>query len=125
MTRSGSPTASNGFNFSVYQARLVPVTFTVYNAAPTNPGDNIYLTGNTVELGNWATTPATAVGAMLTNASTYPNWWLTVSVPAGKTIQYKFIRIRADGSVTWENGGNHSYTAPASGVGSVNTNWQY
>ena len=125
VTRSGSPTASNGFNFSVYQARLVPVTFTVYNAAPTNPGDNIYLTGNTVELGNWATTPATAVGAMLTNASTYPNWWLTVSVPAGKTIQYKFIRIRADGSVTWENGGNHSYAVPTSGVGAVNVNWQY
>ncbi len=125
VTRSGSSTASNAFNFTVYQAKLVPVTFTVTNALPTNPGDNIYLTGNTVELGNWATTTTTAVGAMLTNASTYPNWWLTVSVPAGKTIQYKFIRIRADGSVTWENGSNHSFTVPASGVGSVNTGWQY
>ena len=125
VTRSGSSTASNGFNFTAYQARLVPVTFTVYNAAPTNPGDNIYLTGNTAELGNWSTTTSGAVGAMLTTAGTYPNWWLTVSVPAGKTLQYKFIRIRADGSVTWENGANHSVTVPASGVGSVNTSWQY
>ncbi len=125
VTRSGSAVASNGFNFTAYQAKLVPVTFTVTNAIATNPGDNIYLTGNTVELGNWSTTPATAVGAMLTNASTYPNWWLTVSVPAGKTLQYKFIRIRADGSVSWENGGNHSFVVPASGVGSVSTGWQY
>jgi glycosidase len=125
VTRSGSATASNAFNFTAYQAKLVPVTFTVLNAIPTNPGDAIYLTGNTVELGNWASTPSTAVGAMLTTAGTYPNWWLTVSVPAGKTLQYKFIRIQANGSVTWENGANHSFSAPASGVGSVSAGWQY
>ena len=116
VTRSGSVTPSNGFNFSVYQAKLIPVTFTINNASPTNPGDNIYLTGNTVELGNWATTTTGAVGAMLTTPTTYPNWWLTVSVPAGKVIQYKAIKIQANGTVTWENGANHSYTVPASGV---------
>ena len=125
VTRSGSVTPSNTFSFTAYQGKLIPVTFTVNNAAPTNPGDNIYLTGNTVELGNWSTTTTGAVGAMLTNASTYPNWWLTVSVPAGKTLQFKAIRIRADGSVTWEAGANHSYTVPASGVGNVSINWQY
>lgn len=123
--RSGSAVNSNAFNVNVYQAKLVPVTFTVTNAAPTNPGDNIYLTGNTIELGNWASTKTGAVGAMLTNASTYPNWWLTVGVPAGKTIEFKFIRVRADGSVTWENGANHVVTTPASGVGNVNVGWQY
>ena len=95
------------------------------NASPTNPGDNIYVTGNTVELSNWASTTQNAVGAMLTTAGTYPNWWLNVSVPAGTTIQYKFIKIQSNGTVTWENGANHSYTVPASGVGSVNVNWQY
>ncbi len=125
VTRSGSVTPSNAFNFTAYQAKLIPVTFTVNNASPTNPGDNIYLTGNTVELGNWATTTGGAVGAMLTNASTYPNWWLTVSVPAGKVIQFKAIKIQSNGTVTWENGANHSYTVPSSGVGNVNINWQY
>ena len=125
VTRSGSVTPSNSFNFTAYQAKLVPVTFTVINASPTSPGDNIYLTGNTVELGNWAATTTGAVGAMLTNASTYPNWWLTVSVPAGKTLQFKAIKIQSNGTVTWENGANHSYTVPASGVGFVNFNWQY
>lgn len=123
--RAGSSTNSNAFGFDVYQAKLVPVTFTVNNAAPTNPGDQIYLTGDTLELGNWSTTRSGAVGAMLTTAGTYPNWWLTVAVPAGRTLQFKFIRIRADGTVTWENGANHVVTTPVSGVGNVNVNWQY
>jgi glycosidase len=125
VTRSGSGTLSNAFNFTAYQAKLIPVTFTVNNASPTNPGDNIYLTGNTIELSNWASTKQAAVGAMLTTAGTYPNWWLTVSVPAGATLQFKAIKIQANGTVTWENGSNHSYTVPASGVGTVNVNWQY
>jgi glycosidase len=125
VTRSGSSTASNTFNFGVHPAKLIPVTFTVNNAAPTNPGDAIYLTGNTLSLSNWASTKQAAVGAMLTTPTTYPNWWLTVSVPAGTTLQFKAIRIRANGTVTWESGANHSYTVPASGVGNVSFNWQY
>jgi hypothetical protein len=46
-------------------------------------------------------------------------------VPAGQSIQVKFIKIAANGSVSWEAGSNHSYTVPTSGTGSVNVNWQY
>jgi glycosidase len=114
---------SNGINFTVLAAKLIPVTFTVNNASPTSPGDYIFLTGDTVELSNWNTTWDGAVGPMLT--PNYPNWFLNVSVPAGKTIQFKFIKIAANGTVTWENGANHTYTVPASGVGFTNVNWQY
>ena len=71
-----------------------------------------------MELGNWNTTWDGAVGPMLT--PNYPNWFLNVSVPAGQTIQFKFIKIAANGTVTWENGANHSYTVPTSGTGFVN-----
>ncbi len=54
-------------------AKLIPVTFTVNNASPTQVGDYIFLTGNTVELGNWSTTWDGAVGPMLT--PNYPNWF--------------------------------------------------
>ena len=97
---------ANTIQFSVLTARLIPVTFTVNNATPTSPGDYIFLTGNTVELGNWGTTFDTAVGPMLD--PNYPNWFLNVSVPAGQSIQFKFIKIAANGTVTWENGANHS-----------------
>ena len=114
---------SNGIQLTVLTAKLIPVTFTVYNATPTAVGDHIFLTGNNVELSNWATTWDGAVGPML--APNYPNWFITASVPAGQTIQFKFIKIAANGAVTWEAGANHTYTVPTSGTGSVNVNWQY
>ncbi|MDQ1729437.1 MAG: cyclomaltodextrin glucanotransferase [Pyrinomonadaceae bacterium] len=122
VTNSGG-TVSNGIQYTVLTAKLIPVTFTVYNATPTSTGDYIFLTGNTIELGAWSTTWDGAVGPMLT--PNYPNWFLTASVPAGQTIQFKFIKIAAGGAVTWENGSNHTYTVPTSGTGFVNVNWQY
>jgi glycosidase len=122
VTNSGG-TVSNGIQYTVLTAKLIPVTFTVNNATPTSVGDYIFLTGNTVELGAWSTTWDGAVGPMLT--PNYPNWFLTASVPAGQTIQFKFIKIASGGGVTWENGSNHTYTVPTSGTGFVNVNWQY
>lgn len=114
---------SNTVPFTVLAAKLIPVTFTVNNATPTAFGDFIFLTGSTVELGNWSTTWDRAVGPML--APNYPNWFLNASVPAGRTIEFKFIKIAGNGTVTWENGANHKYTVPVSGTGSVNVSWQY
>jgi glycosidase len=122
VTKNGGA-VSNGIQMTVLTAKLIPVTFTVFNASPTQTGDYIFLTGNTVELGNWTTTWDAAAGPMLT--PNYPHWFLNVSVPAGQTIQFKFIKIAANGTVTWEAGSNHSYTVPTSGTGFVNANWQY
>jgi glycosidase len=120
---NSSNQVSNGIQFTELTAKLIPVTFTVNNATPTNTGDYIFLTGSTVELGNWSTTWDGAVGPML--PPNYPNWFLNASVPAGQAIQFKFIKIAANGAVTWENGSNHSYTVPSSGTGFVTVNWQY
>jgi hypothetical protein len=121
--KNSSGTAANTIQFTVLTAQLIPVTFTVNNATPTSPGDYIFLTGSTVELGNWGTTFDTAVGPMLD--PNYPNWFLNTSLPAGTNVQFKFIKIAANGAVTWENGANHSYTVPSSGTGFVTVNWQY
>jgi hypothetical protein len=121
--KNSGGTSANTIQFNVLTAKLIPVTFTVNNASPTNVGDFIFLTGSTVELGNWGTTFDTAIGPMLD--PNYPNWFLNSSVPAGQTIQFKFIKIAGNGTVTWENGANHTYTVPTSGNGSVNVNWQY
>ena len=104
-------------------AKLIPVTFTVNNATPTSTGDYIFLAGNTVELGTWSTTWDTAVGPMV--CPNYPNWFINAGMPAGTTIQFKFIKIAANGAVTWEAGNNHSYTVPTSGTGFVTVSWQY
>ena len=114
---------SNEIQYTVLTAKLIPVTFTVNNGSPTQVGDYIFLNGNTVELGNWNTTWDGAVGPML--ATNYPNWFLVAGMPAGQTIQFKFIKITSAGAVTWEAGANHTYTVPTTGTGSVNVNWQY
>jgi glycosidase len=121
--KNSSGTAANTIQFTVLTGQLIPVTFTVNNATPTNTGDYIFLTGNTIELGNWGTTFDTAVGPMLD--PNYPNWFLNASLPAGTQVQFKFIKIAANGSVTWENGANHQYTVPSGGTGYVTVNWQY
>jgi glycosidase len=113
---------SNTLPFTVLAARLIPVVFTVNNARPTNPGDYIFLTGSTVELGHWTPTWDAAIGPLL--CPNYPNWFSTVAVPAGQTIQFKFFKLTATGAITWENGPNHSYTVPTSGTGFVTINWQ-
>lgn len=120
--KSETGIAANTIPFTVLTAKLIPVTFTVHHATATNPGDFIFLTGSTVELGNWGTTFQTAVGPML--APEYPDWFLNVSLPASQTVEFKFIAIRQDGSVQWEGGANHTYTVPASGTSSVSVNWQ-
>ncbi|HEY3703994.1 MAG TPA: alpha-amylase family glycosyl hydrolase [Terracidiphilus sp.] len=121
--KTSAGTAANTAAFTVLAARLIPVTFTVNNATPTNTGDYIFVTGNTIELGNWGTTFQTAIGPML--APGYPNWFLNVALPAGKTVQFKFIDIQSNGNVVWENGSNHSYTVPSTGAGSISVSWQY
>jgi hypothetical protein len=120
--KNSAGTAANTIQFTVLTAKLVSVTFTVNNASPTNVGDYIFLTGNTVELGGWGTTFDTAVGPMLT--PNYPNWFINTSMPAGTAIQFKFIKIASNGTVTWEGGSNHTYTVPTGGTGSVTVNWQ-
>jgi len=120
---NSSSQVSNTIQYTVLTAKLIPVTFTVNNASPTQVGDYIFLTGSTVELGNWSTTWDGAVGPLLT--PNYPNWFGVASVPAGQTIQFKFIKIAANGAVTWEAGANHQYTVPTSGTGFVTVNWQY
>jgi hypothetical protein len=119
---SAKGTAANTIAFTVLTGKLIPVTFTVNNAPVANPGDYIFVSGNTTELGNWGTTFQTAVGPML--SPNYPNWFLNVSMPAGQTVQFKFIDIQANGNVIWEGGANHTYAVPASGTGFVTVSWQ-
>src|SRR5258708_30639307 len=105
--KNSSGTAANTIQFTVLTGQLIPVTFTVNNATPTNTGDYIFLTGSTIELGNWGTTFDTAIGPML--EPNYPNYFLNVSVPAGTGVQFKVIHIAPHGGGAREHGAKHQY----------------
>lgn len=78
--------------------------------ATTTVGQDIYVTGNRAELGNWS--PSSAL--KLTPTS-YPTWTVTVPLPGGTTFEYKYLRKDASGNVTWESGANRAATVPSSG----------
>ncbi|BBF44647.1 cyclomaltodextrin glucanotransferase [Lachnospiraceae bacterium KM106-2] len=99
----------------------IPVTFTIKNAT-TYYGQNVYIVGNTSELGNWA--PASAVGPG--TCANYPEWKVTAYLDPGQTIEFKAIKKESSSSsnVVWESGSNHTYTVPTSGSGSCTITWQ-
>jgi glycosidase len=118
---AGSVTSNSYANFQVLGGAQVSVRFVVNNAT-TVVGENVYLTGDRFELANWST--ATPVGPLFNQVVyQYPTWYLDVSVPASTTISFKFIKKNGS-TVTWEGGGNHTFTTPASGTATVNVNWQ-
>ncbi|RAL01442.1 putative glucan 1,4-alpha-glucosidase [Aspergillus ibericus CBS 121593] len=87
----------------------VAVTFDL--TATTTYGENIYLVGSISQLGDWDTSDGVALSADKYTSSD-PLWYVTVSLPAGESFEYKFIRIESDGTVEWESDPNREYTVP-------------
>ncbi|CAF3492262.1 unnamed protein product [Fusarium graminearum] len=103
---STSPTASPT---SCPIATSVAVTFV--ETVTTNFGETIKIVGNIPALGNWDTSKAVALSAS-DYTSSNPVWKATISLTAGQDIQYKYINVKKDGSVTWEKDPNRTYTVP-------------
>ncbi|MEV6306528.1 S8 family serine peptidase [Actinoplanes sp. NPDC051861] len=89
-------------------SRRVAATFNV--TGETYWGQNVFVTGNIGELGEWD--PARAVAL---SAAGYPVWSGEVSLPAGTAIEFKYLKKNPDGSVTWEQGENRSTVTPPGG----------
>lgn len=106
---------SNSFAYTVLSGDLNQVIFHVN--ASTNYGENIHIVGSIPELGNWDTDKCTE--AMM--CPDYPEWFLHVSVPAGTTFEFKFIKKDAAGDVIWESSPNRVFTSSASPTGTVDT----
>ncbi|MFE5257959.1 carbohydrate-binding module family 20 domain-containing protein [Streptomyces coelicoflavus] len=86
--------------------------------ATTSWGQNIYVTGNRPELGNW--NPGSALQL---DPAAYPVWKRDVELPEGTSFEYKYLRKDASGNVTWESGANR--TATVSGTGTaLNDTWR-
>lgn len=95
----------------------VPVTFRVANAGAVY-GQNLFVTGNRSELGNWA--PAGGVQLSIEGSGANAAWSRTVALPPSTAIQYKFLKRRAS-ATAWENdqassSGNREAITPACGA---------
>ncbi|GAA5041762.1 carbohydrate-binding module family 20 domain-containing protein [Streptomyces similanensis] len=87
--------------------------------ATTQWGQNIYVTGDNAALGGWNTG-----AALKLDPASYPVWKLTVSLPAGTSFAYKYLRKDANGNVTWESGANRTATVGSGGLVTLNDTWR-
>lgn len=90
------------------------VTFNV--RATTTFGDNIFVTGQLTQLGNWNPADAKPLSASRYTSSD-PLWSATIELPAATLFEYKYIRKTASGQVVWESDPNRRFTT-SSGCGS-------
>lgn len=109
-TGTGTGTATTSTSTGCATATTVAVTFNELKT--TTWGQTVKIVGNIAALGSWNTANAIALSASQYTSSN-PLWSGTISLPAGQAIQYKYIVVNTDGSVTWEADPNHSYTVPA------------
>ncbi|KAF2733382.1 1, 4-alpha-D-glucan glucohydrolase [Polyplosphaeria fusca] len=95
--------------------------------ASTFYGENIYLSGNGSDLGEYRQEDALALSAdEYTEAA--PLWFVDVELPVNDVVTYQFLRTRPNGTVVREMV-NRTYTVPgcegvaAPGEAVVNTTW--
>ncbi|KFZ08780.1 hypothetical protein V502_09155 [Pseudogymnoascus sp. VKM F-4520 (FW-2644)] len=104
-------------------ATSVAVTFD--EIVTTIYGQTIKIVGSDTILGSWNTGSGTSLSASGYTTSNHL-WTGTISFPPGEVIQYKYINVAADGTVTWEANPNHTYTVPATCATAVTVSntWQ-
>ncbi|CAE6489939.1 unnamed protein product [Rhizoctonia solani] len=87
--------------------------------ATTTFGDNIFLAGSTSQLGSWAPDSSIAM-----SSASYPIWTVSVTLPAGTSFSYKYLRKTSSGSVVWESDPNRGATAPSTGSSTLSDTWR-
>ncbi|TGJ85214.1 hypothetical protein E0Z10_g3547 [Xylaria hypoxylon] len=110
VTTTLSPTTTGGSGGDCPQATAVAVSFTVTKV--TVYGQTVKIVGNTSQLGNWDTSKAIALSASQYTSSN-PIWSGSVTLTPGQSVQYKYIVVNTDGSVTWEADPNRAYSIPS------------
>lgn len=111
-TATGTATATGTSTSATSCATATSVAVTFNELASTTYGQTIKIVGSVAALGSWNTANAVTLSASGYTSSN-PLWSATINLPAGTTIQYKYINVHSDGTVVWEADPNRSYTVPA------------
>ncbi|GIF06595.1 carbohydrate-binding module family 20 domain-containing protein [Actinoplanes siamensis] len=114
-TGTSAVTLSNSFNLA--DASATSVTFT--ETAATTTGTKVYVVGSIPALGGWNVADAIPLPAA---GST--TWSRAVVLPRSTTFEYKYLKKDASGNVTWESGGNRSYTTGTGTSYTVSDTWK-
>lgn len=111
-TATGTATKSSTTTTSTSCAAAATVSVTFNELVTTSYGDTIKIVGSIAALGSWNTANAITLSAS-DYTSSNPLWKVTIPLAAGQSFTYKFINIKADGTLKWESDPNRSYTVPS------------
>lgn len=115
-------TRSKSKPFTVLENKLVPITFVVKSAPFTLKGEELYISGETVGLGEWRKTAEHAAGPMLLSEDR--DYILCVPMPAGKEVKFKLLIMDKTGKVMNQESIVHTYRVPAQGPWRHKLDWQ-
>lgn len=118
---NGSVTIPSGFDFTVLEAAQIPVTLTLHGAPALAAGEQYYVTGDAVELGNNTTDFAHAVGPLLIPPTGDP--LITAPLPASTAVHLRFFKLASGTTPSAQESNTHIYTAPSSGTDSITLTW--
>jgi glucoamylase len=89
--------------------------------ATTAFGQNVFLAGNTTELGGALNNPAKIILPL--NPGNYssrnPQWFVDIWLPAGVSAEYQYVLQQKNGTYTFEAGPTRHLTAGSCGSGKV------
>ncbi|KUJ13234.1 starch-binding glucan 1,4-alpha-glucosidase [Mollisia scopiformis] len=124
-TGTGTTTSTTSTSTTSSCATATSVAVTFDELVTTTYGETIKIAGSVASLGDWDTLDAVALSAS-SYTSSNPLWDVALSFAPGTVIQYKFINVASDGTVTWEADPNHTYTVPATcaTATTVSSSWQ-
>lgn len=110
VTASGA--SSNKKTLRLVEGKLIPINITV-KGVKLNPDEQLFITGNVTNLGNWKRTWNDAAGPMLFTED--HNYGLCVPLPANRKIELKLMVLDRNGQVVREQKSTSNYRTPGSG----------
>lgn len=124
-TGTTTTTSSSTATTSTACATATTVQVTFNELVTTTYGETIKIVGDIDALGNWDTSSGVALSASGYTSSN-PLWTVTIGLAAGQVVEYKYINVGTDGSVTWEADPNHTVTIAAScaTATTISNSWQ-
>lgn len=122
-TASTTSTTGTSSTSSTATATATAVAVTFDETVTTSYGETIKISGDIDALGSWDTDDAVALSASdYTTAD--PVWSVSIELTPGTVVEYKYINVASDGTVSWEADPNHTITVPASGATTISDTWQ-
>jgi glucoamylase len=121
----GSVTSGSGGGGSGCANPVSNVDITFNEIVTTQFGEEVYIVGSIAQLGTWD--PAAAIHLDSSKYTDSNNlWFIDVTLPAGTSFEYKYIRKETDGSIIWESDPNRSFTVPTgcSSTAVENDSWR-